>query len=195
MQTKWRWYFAHFYLSISLSLAAQAQRSGSPPSPIVDANNRFAFKLFAQLTGKAPDHNIVVAPTGLSLTFGLLANGCDSEARKEIDSAFEFAGMDLTQINGGFAALKTEMNLQVAPAEIHRPTAPTLRDPNGTIIADSIWIKRGYFTAQFLQMSRDNYGVDLNKWLSSPSPFAQISRWVSKRTNLNIRFSDRNQPS
>lgn len=45
MQTKWRWYFAHFYLSISLSLAAQAQRSGSPPSPIVDANNRFAFKL------------------------------------------------------------------------------------------------------------------------------------------------------
>jgi len=62
----------------------QAQYSVPTPSPIVDANSRFAFKLFKQLTTKLrPQHPC--CPTGLSLTFGLLDNGSDPETRKELN--------------------------------------------------------------------------------------------------------------
>ena len=104
-------------LVLILTSVLQAQYSVPTPSPIVDANSRFAFKLFKQLTTETPDHNILVAPTGLSLTFGLLDNGSDPETRKEIESAFEFTGMDLTEINAGFAALRKEMNLIPPPPQ------------------------------------------------------------------------------
>jgi len=98
-------------LALALAPTLQAQRSVPAPSSIVDANTRFAFKVFNRLTTQTPDRNILVAPTGLSLTFALLDNGSDPETRKEIESVFEFTGTDLTEINAGCADLRREMNL------------------------------------------------------------------------------------
>jgi serpin B len=180
-------------LVLMLTSALQAQYSAPTPSPIVDANSRFAFKLFKQLTTETPDRNILVAPTGLSLTFGLLDNGSDPETRKEIDSVFEFTGMDLTDINAGFAALRKEMNLNPAPPQNKgakgASPSPWANDPNRLVIADSLWINRGYFGKQFLSASRDYYGLDLHRLLPSSSPSAQVSRWASKQVHRSVPIS------
>ena len=192
MQAGWQRHIGWLSLALILTTALQAQNSVSAPSPIVDANSRFAFKLFRQLTAETPDRNILVAPTGLSLTFGLLDNGSDPETRKEIESAFEFTGMDLAEINDGFAALRKEMNL-VAPPPTRKSgkgasTAPWDDDPNRLVIADSLWGHQ-YFSDPFLRISREYYGLNLKRLLPSPIPSAQISRWASKQSHANISIS------
>ena len=182
--------FGWLSLVFFLTAALQAQRATPAPSPIVDANSRFAFKLFQQLTTKTPDHNILVAPTGLSLTFGLMDNGSDPETRKEIESAFEFTGMELAEINSGFAALRKEMNLVPPPPQKKgtkaESPAPWAGDPNRLVIADSLWIRHGYFGKEFLNTSRDYYGLDLQRLLPSSNPSAQVSRWASKQVHRNV---------
>lgn len=178
-----------FVIVLLASLQLHTQTSSQAHVSVVDANNRFAFKLFNQLVTKTPDKNILVAPTGLSLTFGLLDNGSDPETRKETESVFEFTGMDLAQINDGFAALRKELNLVLPPPQKRmlkggRP-ASAAGDPNLLIIADSIW-GHEYFSAPFLKTSRDCYGVDLQRLLPSSTPSAQISRWASKQVHRNV---------
>jgi serine protease inhibitor len=193
MQTVWQGRAGWFLLVLLLTPALQAQRSVPAPSPIVDANSRFAFKLFKQLTTQTPDHNILVAPTGLSVTFGLLDNGSDPETRKEIESVFEFTGMDLAEINAGCADLRKEMNLVPPATQKKRPRKGQLNsgddNPNRLVIADSLWIKHGYFGKQFLDASRDFYGVELKQWFASPSASTQVSQWASSRIHKNMSIS------
>ena len=176
-------------LVLILTSMSQAQLNDPATSPIVDANSRFAFKLFKQLTNDNPQHNIVVAPTGLSLTFGLLDNGSDPETRREIESAFEFTGMDVLQINDGFAALRKEMDLVPPPPQKKGvkggSPAPLASDPNRLVIADSLWGHK-YFSAAFRTTSRNYYGLDLERLLPTSSPSAQVSRWASKKAHTNI---------
>jgi serine protease inhibitor len=182
-----------FLFVVLLTPALQAQTSVPAPAPIVDANSRFAFKLFKQLATKTPDHNILVAPTGLSLTFGLLDNGSDPQTRKEIESAFEFTGMDLAEINEGFAALRKEMYLVPPPPQKNgtrgASSALWADNPNRLVIADSLWIKHGYFGKQFLNASRSHYGLDLRVLLPDSNPSVQVSRWASKQVHRNVPIS------
>jgi len=173
-----------------LTAAPQAQQVTPAPSPIVDANSRFAFKLFKQRTTQTPDHNVLVAPTGLSLTFALLENGSDPETRKEIESTFEFTGMDLSQINEGFAAFRKEMNLDSPTLQKKQskgiPSASVDANPHRLVIADSLWIRHGYFADQFLNVSRTYYGLDLQRLVVSSSSSSQVSQWVSKKVHKDV---------
>src|SRR5215467_6473148 len=146
-----RQYLSLFVLFFVTYSTSQAQSANNSSAPLIDANTRFAFKLFRELNTKNPDHNLLVAPTGLSLTFGLLENGSDPETRQEIEKAFEFSGLDLAQINDGFAALRKEMRL-IPPPPVQKPKRgqppPLPGNPNVTVIADSLWGRR-YFTSAF----------------------------------------------
>jgi len=123
-----RFAYALFVL-ILFTIVVQAQSPAPPLLPIVEANTRFAFKLFKQVVSKTPDKNVLIAPTGLSLTFGLLDNGSDPETRKEIESAFEFTGLDLAQINEGVGALRQELNLVPPGQERPRPFVMIVNRP------------------------------------------------------------------
>src|ERR1700675_1218356 len=152
-----------FVLVLVLSATLEAQFATPSPSPTVDANTRFAFKLFKHLNTKTPDRNILVAPTGLSLTFGLLDNGSDPEARREIESAFEFTGLELAQVNDGFAALRQKLNIVTSLPGKQVPKLATgglnARNPNGSVVADSLWIGNTAFASSFLTTSHEYYGV------------------------------------
>ena len=190
-QTGWQRHVGWLLLALALAPTLQAQRSVPAPSSIVDANSRFGFKVFNRLTTQTPDRNILVAPTGLSLTFALLDNGSDPETRKEIESVFEFTGVDLTEINAGCADLRKEMNL-APPTQKKQPRRGQLTsgddNRNRLVIADFLWIKHGYFGKQFLDASRD-YGVELKQWLASPSASTQVSQWASGRIHKNMSIS------
>src|SRR5947207_5868541 len=154
-------------LSILMSIVslAWAQAADQAKTRIVDANTRFSFKLFHQLVTQTADKNILLAPTGISLTFALLDNGADSETKKEIDSTFEFTGLDLKQINEGWAALRDALQLvppkplSTKPAWMTPQQWKTFRaaPPNGTLIADSIWLNGMAFPNSFLNVNRQYY--------------------------------------
>jgi serine protease inhibitor len=106
-------------LSAIITIAAHTQNTDTSTS-VVAANTRFAFKLFHALTTKSSDRNMLVAPTGMSLTFALLDNVADAGARKEIEDAFEFTGLSIDQMNEGFSALHESLQI-ASPKMTKRP--------------------------------------------------------------------------
>jgi serine protease inhibitor len=173
---------------------ASAQSGQQSSSAIVNANTRFSFKLFHHLTEETPAKNLLVAPTGLSFTFALLDNGADAEARKEIEDALEFTGLDLKQLNEQSNALRAALQLAEPTKLTKRPAWATSQQwarfkaapPNGTVIADSLWLSHMTFPDSFLQVSKQYYGVDVKRLLAKPSPSEQISRWAAERTRTAI---------
>jgi serine protease inhibitor len=165
---------------------------------LVEANTRFSFKLFHQLVSRTADKNVLVSPTGLSLTFALLDNGADSGTREEIESAFEFKGLDLVGINEGAKALRAALQLAHPIAkDAKKPFGVTPQQwrasqampPNGTVIADSLWLNNMNFPETFLKVNRDYYGADVKRFMATPSPSLQISRWATERTRKGISIT------
>jgi serine protease inhibitor len=164
---------------------------------VSDANTRFSFKLFHQLVTQTSDRNILLAPTGPSLTFALFDNGADTKTRKEIESTFEFAGLDLKQINEGSAALRDALQLvppnqlPAKPAWMTPQQLKTFRTapPNGTLIADSIGLNGMAFPDSFLNVNKQYYGADVKPLLATSSPTVQISQWATLRTRQTMRIT------
>jgi serine protease inhibitor len=166
-------------------------------SSFIASNTRFAFKLFRQVVSQGPDKNLLVAPTGLSLTFALLENGADAATREEIENGFEFKGLDLQQINEGAKALREALQLS-KPVSMNakKPLGMTTEQwhalqaapPNGTIIADSLWLRTN-LPESFLKISQDDYGVDIKRLLAAPTPTIQISRWATGRTGKTLSIT------
>lgn len=180
-----------------LSFNVAAQTSGDN-SRLVEANTRFSFKLLHQLVGGSPDKNLLVTPTGLSLTFALLDNGADAATREEIEKVFEFKGLELAQINEGAKALIAALQLAKPVAtDMKRPAWATPQQwrtmqtapPNGTMIADSLWLNGIMFPEAFLKVNREYYGADVKRLLATPTPTEQISRWATDRTRRNLSIS------
>ena len=177
---------------VLLTVVATAQDSTQAFSPIVAANTRFAFKFFRSLVTKTNDHNVLLAPTGLSSTFALLDNGADRDAREEIESTFELGGLSLQRINEGFASLQDALQLK-RPKLTKRPVGMTplqwkqfqAAPPNGTVVADSIWL-RIPFPTSFLKINQNYYHADVKRMLATPAPWIQISNWARERTKKNV---------
>lgn len=189
--------YSVFWVRLTLFVAfctivAAAQDSTQAFSPVVAANTRFAFKFFRSLVTKTNDHNVLLAPTGLSSTFALLDNGADPGARKEIEDTFEFTGLNRQQINEGFAGLRDALQL-TRPPLTKRPEwmTPTqwrqfqAAPPNGTVVADSIWL-RIPFPTSFLKINQNYYHADVKRMLATPAAWIQISNWARERTKKNV---------
>jgi serine protease inhibitor len=179
-------------LAILLPWPAWSQTQSTPP--VVPGNTRFAFKLFHSLVSKTPDVNALLAPTGLSLSFGLLDNGADAETRKQIETAFEFGDLSREQINAGFLALRDSLRVNL-PKDKRRPTWMTPAEwrefqaapPNGLVIADSIWFNHGTaFPPRFLHTSEKAYGMDIKRFLTTPAASIQVKRWARARTKKEV---------
>ena len=183
--------------AIALSLNGEAQATNDL-SRVVEANTRFSFKLFHHLAGLTPEKNLLVTPTGLSLIFALLDNGADPRTREEIESAFEFKGLGLEEINGGAKALREALQLaKPIGGDAKKPVGFTaeqwralqISPPNGTIIADSLWLNHMVFPPSFLKVNRDYYDADVKRLAASPSPSVQLSQWAMERTRRRISIS------
>ncbi len=175
-------------------IVVAAQQPTVPEAAVVAADTRFAFKMFRSLALKNKHENLVLAPTGLSLSFALLENGADEKTRTEIESAFEFSGLSLPEINQGFSKLRDDLQLQHAKLT-KRPDwmAPEqwqsyrAAPPNGIVVADSIWLRGGLTLPKpFTEIDNANYGVDVKALAPNVSPAIQFSRWAYDRTKNKL---------
>lgn len=96
-------------LFLLVSATAVSQNSVPNQQPYVDlvnANTRFAFKVFHQSVVKSPETNVLVSPAALSFDFALLQNGADPATRDQIASVFEFGHLSAEAINRQSFALR-----------------------------------------------------------------------------------------
>lgn len=197
MIRKWEAVSIVIALTALLFLSEQyvfAEDTTEPSSLVVEANTRFALKVFRFLANKTSDRNVLVAPTGLSLTFALLNNGADPGTRKEIEDTFEFSGISLPQLNQGFAQVREALNLTASKPTKRPPWMPLEQwkklqtaPPNGTTIADSIWCKPGVaFSPAFGATNRRYYGTDINVFQPTPAPSVQVGNWARQRTKKSV---------
>jgi serine protease inhibitor len=159
---------------------------------LLQANTRFAFKLFRQSVANTPDANVLTSPAALSLDFALLQNGAEPQAREEILSAFEFGNLSADEINEQSLAFRQALSYQPPkppkPPRAVRGTLPPAMccaaPAEQLILAGSLWTQPGVgFRHAFLQANKKFYSFQT---MSVPNRGAgavnAVNAWVAQQT-------------
>lgn len=171
------------------SIAQEQQHSAA----LVDANTRFAFKLFRQTVAKTPDSNVLTSPAALSLDFALLQNAAEPKAREEILNALEFSNLSAEEINEQSLALRQALSYQPPPKPPSRPRAVRGIQPPAMccaapaellLFAGSLWTQPGVrFRRDFLGTNKKFYSFQTASVPNKGQAAADaVNAWVARKT-------------
>ncbi|MBM2815092.1 MAG: Serpin family protein [Ignavibacteria bacterium] len=168
--------------SICLLFMASCQKDNNPIKPeptreltqselqLLTTNNRFAFKLFREVSNEEPGKNLFISPFSVSVALGMANNGAASTTRDAFIRVLEQQGMNIEEINKSYQGLQ-----DVLP----------ILDPNVRFdIANSCWYKLGYsFEQSFFDICAQYFyssvtGLDFG----NPESVKIINKWVSDKT-------------
>jgi len=183
-----------FLLIPSIGISQTAERQ--PYVDLVNANTRFAFKLFHQSVMKAPDTNVLVSPTALSLDFALLQNGASLAARDQIISAFEFGNLSAEVINQQSLALRQALTYD-PPKEhsdvrlrrgLQPPVVCCAPPPEHLTLAGSLWTQPTVgFRREFLEVNEKFYHYQSfsvpNKRTAASGT---VNTWIARQTGGSL---------
>ncbi len=151
--------------------------------PLIEANTRCAFKLFARLVELEPDKNIFISPISIALALAMTYNGAAGETARAMAETLELDEMSLEALNQASAELLRELGQL---------------DPQIQLaIGSSLWMRQGIsFQPDFLQRSQQFYAASPTSLdFDLPDSVAQINAWVSQQTNgLITEMIDRLDP-
>ena len=153
-------------------------------NPVILANTRFGFKLFAQIYEQQKNKNIFISPKSISAALSMTYNGAKGETQEAIGNTLELSGISLEEINQGNVNLKK--SLETADKKV------TLN------IANSLWLNdTTSFLPDFIQRVAESYGAELTQLDFSDSDSAStINNWVKEKTNNKIEsIIDRIEPN
>ena len=152
----------------SLSLCGVADK-------IIDANNRFAFKIYSEAVRQNEGKNVFISPLSISQALEMTYNGAAGITAKEMVSVLELTGMSLDEINSANMMLMEEFNTDTSKFK--------------WIIANSLWGKKGIdFKPDFLKRNKEFYKAEVKTLnFSNPSSVGIINKWVEEKTYGKIR--------
>ncbi len=156
--------------------ALPRQLSGAE-NQLIAADNRFAFKLLGEITGRAgPDTNVFISPLSAAMALGMAYNGAAGVTQAEMQRTLELDGMTLDDVNRsyrGLIALLRGLDPQVA-----------------FTVANSVWYDPdpAYApTPEFLATTRDYFDARVESLdFRSPTAAPTINAWVSEQTRGKI---------
>ncbi|YAF96391.1 MAG: serpin family protein [Nodularia sp. CChRGM 3473] len=142
---------------------------------LVDANNKFGFKLFSEiLQNDGSENNIFVSPASVAIALGMAYNGASGSTQQAMAKTLELQGMSLADINSAYATLK---------GLLENP------DPQVQLtIANSLWAnKDASLQPEFLQRTQDVYKAKVTNldFQDAASPNT-INNWVQENTQGKI---------
>lgn len=142
---------------------------------IVQANTRFGFKMFGELTKHGADRNIFVSAPSVTIALTMTYNGADSTTRDAMAAALELEGMSLDDVNRANLALKSMLE--------NPDSAVTLS------IANSLWAReRLPFLPDFLDRNRQFFKAHVSSMnFDDPGAAPTINAWVSDNTHEKIQ--------
>ena len=147
---------------------------------LVDANNRFGLKLFANLRDADAAGNVFISPASVAIALAMTYNGAGGETQQAMARALELSGLSLDEVNQSYAALLQTL---------------ATADPKVTLsIANSLWSRQDVaFKQDFLARVRLFYQAEVSALdFSDPATVDAINAWVNEKTNRKIpRILDR----
>ena len=149
-----------------LSVAEQA---------LVDADNRFAFKLFREIVAQEESGaNVFVSPVSVAMALGMTYNGARGATRDAMQAVLELQAMDLQQVNEAYASLIALLR-GLDPAVEFR-------------IANSIWHRLDLPVRQaFIDLNQQYFAAQVTGLdFSLPSAAPTINEWVNVNTSGRI---------
>jgi serine protease inhibitor len=146
---------------------------------LVDANNRFGFNLFNQLTQpplqpETQPQNIVISPQSMAIALGMARNGTAGTTQTEMTQVLGLEQFDPTTVDASYRKLiktweTTDEDLELA-------------------IANSLWVNQNIsLNQQFINRSENFYqGKVTNLDFADSAAPEQINQWVASNTAHQI---------
>ena len=96
---------------------------------LVDANNKFGFKLFSEIQKSQSNKNVFVSPISIAIALSMTYNGAGGETQEAMVKTLNFQGMSLEEINQANKELGILLNSLNPEIKLN--------------IANSIWTGKG----------------------------------------------------
>ena len=144
--------------------------------PLVEANNRFAFDLYAQLRDESG--NLFLSPFSVSTAFGMAYAGAVGRTAEEMANVFRYP-LSQARLHPTFGALVRSLDRgrELGGYELR--------------VANRTWGQQGFpFREEFVRITRQDYGAELQQvdFAGDPESSRQnVNGWVAERTNDRIR--------
>jgi serine protease inhibitor len=142
---------------------------------LVDANTRFAMRLFTDVTTTTPEANVFISPPSAAVALAMTYNGADGETQSAMAGALGLEGLELEELNTQYAQLLA-----------------LLEHPDSNVqlsIANSLWARAGLpFREDFLDRNRTYYNAQVSELdFDASDAAATINEWVSDQTRGKIK--------
>lgn len=164
-----------FYLLTSGFCAA----SSANQTPLVSANNSFAFKLLKQLAKDQPGTNIFISPFSVSTVMQMLCNGAGGQTRVEMQQVLGTTGLLPDALNEANKAIDTSLNTG-----------------NTNVIlttANAIWYRKGTpVKPDFVACNQRFFGATIDAIDFNDAHAAEVmNAWANEKTHGRInRIAD-----
>jgi serpin B len=144
-------------------------------SSVTDAQNQFAFRLFAETLKEHPDPgNVLISPISIYLDLSMAYNGTAGTTRSAMREALGLKEIDDPTLNAHSLALLQELT----------------RNPDGISldVANSIWYRDHGITPldSFLQINKQYYQALIKGTDFGPATVGQVNDWVNEKTHGKI---------
>jgi serpin B len=142
---------------------------------LVDADNRFAFKLFREVNAQeAAGENVFVSPLSVGMALGMTYNGAAGVTRDAMQQTLELDGMTLQEVNEAYQGL----------IGLLRNLDPRVE----FALANSIWYRDGVsIVPEFLDRNQWYFDAQVTALdFSDPGAAGVINGWVNDQTRGKI---------
>lgn len=142
---------------------------------LIEADNRFAFKLFRQVNADEDDGlNVFISPLSVGMALGMTYNGAAGATRDAMQETLELQGLTLQEVNESYQSL---IRLLVD------------LDPRvEMLIANSIWYRDGIQVVPgFIDLNRQYFDAEVSALdFDAASAANTINQWVNTKTRGRI---------
>lgn len=141
---------------------------------LVQADNRFAFKLFHEINRQEGDTNIFISPLSVAMALGMTLNGAAGSTEQAMLETLELQGLSRDAVNDAYRTL----------IDLLRNLDPNVE----FLLANSIWYAQGRaFEQDFLDVNRLFFDAEIRALdFGDPSTPQVINDWVYSNTNGRI---------
>jgi serpin B len=143
-------------------------------SKVVAADNRFGFKLYAEILKEKAGKNVLVSPSSVTMALAMPYNGAAGATKDAMARTLELSGLSLDEVNRAYGELRR-----------------TLENPDPLVqirIANSLWARKGLsLEPAFVRRNAESYGAETTELdFRDPGAAGRINDWVSRSTNGKI---------
>jgi serpin B len=158
------------------SLADDKGATSAGITAVINANNQFAFDLYAELRKSAEGKNVFFSPYSISTALAMTYEGARGKTAEEMQSVFHFP-TDGKLRNSAFAAIHNQLNKPDSKFKLS--------------IANSLWAQKDFrFLSEYMTTVQQYYGAtatNLDFVNATEESRKTINKWVEDKTNDKIK--------